>query len=112
MFTSVFSFIAEMSDPTASHLDPPVIKEDGSRQEDDPDAERVLAQKISSTLASPTSPLYCFTCAVGKKPSHANMYVTDAQEVANAICLLAKGEYPRGGVFAEWKKHSERNIFA
>jgi hypothetical protein len=25
------------------------------------------------------------------------MYVTDAQEVANALVLLAKGEYPRSG---------------
>mmetsp|Transcript_56880 Transcript_56880/g.138475 ORF Transcript_56880/g.138475 Transcript_56880/m.138475 type:complete len:1411 (+) Transcript_56880:138-4370(+) len=113
MFTSVFSFVAEMSDPSASHLDPPLIKEDGSRQADEPDADRVLSEKVSATLASPLShPLYCFTCAVGKKPSHASMYVTDAQEVANAICLMAKGEYPRGGVFAEWKKQSEKNIFA
>jgi trehalose 6-phosphate synthase/phosphatase len=114
MFTSVFSFIAEMSDPTASHLDPPVVNEDGSLQEDDPNAERVLAEKISASLSSPSSPpLYCFTCAVGKKPSHASMYVTDAQEVANAICLLAKGEYPKGGVHAEWRKaSSSQNLFA
>lgn len=108
MFTSVFSFIAEMSDPTANHMDPPCINEDGKVQEESPDAEAVLAKKV----ASPADPMYCFTCAVGKKPSHASMYVTDAQEVANAICLLAKGEFPKGGVHAEWKSQNRQNLFA
>ena len=55
--------------------------------------------------------MYAFTCAVGKKPSHASMYVTDAQEVADALVLLVKGEYPQGGVHAAWGRDKNRNIF-
>ena len=90
MFTSVFSFIAEMGDATSAHLDPPVINDDGTLEE--PKSSIILAQKPIP------DPMYCFTCAVGKKPSSASMYVTDAQEVANALVLLAKGEFPQGGV--------------
>ena len=53
--------------------------------------------------------MYCFACAVGKKPSSATMYVTDAHEVANALVLLAKGEFPQGGVHAAWGNN--QNIF-
>jgi trehalose 6-phosphate synthase/phosphatase len=90
MFTSVFSFIAEMGDATSAHLDPPVINDDGTLEE--PKSSITLSQKPIP------DPMYCFTCAVGKKPSSASMYVTDAQEVANALVLLAKGEFPQGGV--------------
>ncbi|KAG7347721.1 trehalose-phosphatase [Nitzschia inconspicua] len=100
MFTSVFSFIAEMGDPTASHLDPPVINENGTLQ-----APKPMVQKPVP------DPMYSFTCAVGKKPSHASMYVTDAQEVANALVLLVKGEFPPGGVHAAWSRDNLKNMF-
>ncbi|KAL3910240.1 MAG: hypothetical protein SGILL_007770, partial [Bacillariaceae sp.] len=103
MFTSVFSFIAEMGDPTAPHLDPPVFKEDGSICE--PLPSEAMAQKPVP------DPMYSFTCAVGKKPSHASMYVTDAQEVANALVLLVKGEFPQGGVHAAWSRDNHQNMF-
>jgi trehalose 6-phosphate synthase/phosphatase len=84
MFTSVFSFIAEMGHEDSAHPDPPVVNEDGSLEE--PQDWSLVQTKISD-------PMYCYTCAVGKKSSHASMYVTDAQEVASALVLLAKGEY-------------------
>lgn len=105
MFTSVFSFVAEMTDKAASHLDPPVVNEDGTLQEEDLDAA------VHMTDKPVPDPMYCFTCAVGKKPSHASMYVTDAQEVADALVLLAKGEFPQGGVHAEWKRENRQNMF-
>lgn len=101
MFTSVFSFIAEMGNPSTAQLDPPVHNADGSIEE--PKPYLTLAQKPIP------DPMYCFACAVGKKPSSATMYVTDAQEVANALVLLAKGEFPQGGVHAAWGNN--QNMF-
>mmetsp|Transcript_13808 Transcript_13808/g.23980 ORF Transcript_13808/g.23980 Transcript_13808/m.23980 type:complete len:932 (+) Transcript_13808:2-2797(+) len=104
MFTSVFSFIAEMGDASAAHLDPPVVNEDGTLE--DPKPAEAMTQKPVP------DPMYAFTCAVGKKPSHASMYVTDAQEVANALVLLVKGEFPHGGVHAAWGRENRQNIFS
>jgi trehalose 6-phosphate synthase/phosphatase len=101
MFTSVFSFIAEMGNPSATHMDPPVHNADGTLEE--PKPSLAFAQKPVP------DPMYCFACAVGKKPSSATMYVTDAQEVANALVLLAKGEFPQGGVHAAWG--ANQNMF-
>jgi trehalose 6-phosphate synthase/phosphatase len=100
MFTSVFSFIAEMGDTTSPHLDPPVINEDGTLEKPKP----MIPKPVPD-------PMYSFTCAVGKKPSHASMYVTDAQEVANALVLLVKGEFPAGGVHAAWSRDNLQNMF-
>jgi trehalose 6-phosphate synthase/phosphatase len=103
MFTSVFSFIAEMGDEASANPDPPVVNEDGTLEE---------PQDWSMAGATIRDPLYCYTCAVGKKPSHASMYVTDAQEVANALVLLAKGEYPRSGgsaVAPDWGADTATN---
>ena len=101
MFTSVFSFIAEMGNHSSAQLDPPVHNADGTIEE--PRPFLTLVQKPIP------DPMYCFACAVGKKPSSATMYVTDAQEVANALVLLAKGEFPQGGVHAAWGNN--QNIF-
>ncbi|CAJ1970213.1 unnamed protein product [Cylindrotheca closterium] len=84
MFTSVFSFIAEMGHEESAHPDPPVINEDGSL--DTPPDWSMLQTKVSE-------PMYCYTCAVGKKPSHASMYMTDAKEVADALVLLVNSEH-------------------
>lgn len=80
MFTSVFSFIAEMGHEESAQPDPPVINEDGSLG--NPPDWSMLKTKVSD-------PMYCYTCAVGKKPSHASMYMTDSKEVADALVLLA-----------------------
>lgn len=91
MFSSVFSYIAEMGHEESAHPDPPVINEDGSLEE--PADWRMIQTNVSD-------PMYCYTCAVGKKPSHASMYVTDAKEVANALVLLATGESRSRPMFA------------
>ena len=83
MFTSVFSFISEMGNETIAQPDPPVVNEDGSLEP--PQDWNMVQTNISD-------PMYCYTCAVGKKPSQASMYLRDAQEVAYALVLLAKGE--------------------
>jgi trehalose 6-phosphate synthase/phosphatase len=83
MFTSVFSFIAEMGDERSAHPDPPVVNEDGTLEE---------PSDWSMTQTKIDQPLYSYTCAVGKKPSHASMWVADAQEVAKSLVLLAKGD--------------------
>jgi hypothetical protein len=84
-------------------MDPPVINEDGTIEEPKP-AEAMGQKPVPD-------PMYSFTCAVGKKPSHASMYVTDAQEVANALVLLVKGEFPQGGVHAAWSRDNHQNMF-
>jgi len=101
MFTSVFSFIAEMGESSPAHLDPPVYNADGTLEEARPSL--TLAQKPIP------DPMYCFACAVGKKPSSATMYVSDAQEVASALVLLAKGEFPQGGAHGAWG--TNQNMF-
>lgn len=83
MFSSVFSFIAEMGDEARATPDPPVVDRDGSLEE--PPDWSMITTRIQD-------PLYCYTCAVGKKPSHASFFVTDAEEVAKALVLLAKGQ--------------------
>jgi len=104
MFTGVFSFIAELGDATSAHLDPPVINEDDTLEK----------PKSSVTLAGKRipDPMYCFTCAVGKKPSNASMYVTNAQEVADALVLLAKGDFAHDGTLGTWDGGSNQSIFS
>lgn len=83
MFTSVLSFIAEMGDEARAVPDPPVVDRDGTLE--DPPDWSTIQTKVKD-------PLYCYTCAVGKKPSHASFYVNDAQEVAKSLILLARGQ--------------------
>eukprot|EP00980_Cylindrotheca_fusiformis_P013164 scaffold3337_cov95-Cylindrotheca_fusiformis.AAC.7 len=78
MFSSVFSFIAEMGHEESEQPDPPIMNEDGTMEE--PTDWSTIQHKQKT----------CYAVAVGKKPSHASMYVTDAKEVANALVLLAK----------------------
>jgi hypothetical protein len=37
-------------------------------------------------------PMYCYTIAVGKKPSHASQWVDDAEAVAHFLVTMTKGE--------------------
>jgi trehalose 6-phosphate synthase/phosphatase len=106
MFTSVLSFIAEMGHEALSQPDPPVQNEDGSLEP--------AADWSSQYNTRKTDPMYCYTCAVGKKPSHASTYVTDSTEVAKALVLLAKGEEgsQSGGGASVWAADAAtRNMF-
>jgi hypothetical protein len=42
-------------------------------------------------------PMYCYTVAVGKKPSHASHWVEDAEAVALLLVTLTKGEAAAAG---------------
>jgi trehalose 6-phosphate synthase/phosphatase len=107
MFTSVFSFIAEMGDDASAHPDPPVINEDGTLLEEPKDADDgINTPHHHHDRRILHAPMYCYTCAVGKKPSHASMYVTDAQEVARSLVLLAQtgaddDAYPRAATTSQ-----------
>lgn len=102
MFTSVFSFLAEKGDEANTSPGPAVLKSDGSVME-------IIPISNSSRRASERA-TKCFSVAVGKKPSHASFWVTDGQEVANALVLLAKGEIPHGGV-SIWDNESTPQMF-
>lgn len=101
MFTSVFSHIAEIGDDANSKPGPPVMRTDGSLMEEAETPEKPVVK----------DPLYSFTVAVGKKSSHASTYVNDAQEVANALVMLARGEIPVGGV-PVWGRENASHLFA
>lgn len=89
MFTSVFSFIAELEDVAHVVPSPPVVADD--------DSIPVLQSTNSLTEEKDTSlkykglnePMYAFTAVVGKKPSHASYYVDDAQDVASLLVKLS-----------------------
>ena len=104
MFTSVFSFTAEMGHEAMAAPDPPVQNEDGSLEP---------AADWSQSNTKITDPMYCYTCAVGKKPSHASTYVTDSTEVAKALVMLAKGDQgPGTGSSPIWAADTAtRNMF-
>lgn len=100
MFTSVFSYIAEMGDEKNAKPSPPVLNTDGS----------VDTSMELSSEGVVRNPLYSYAVAVGRKASHASSFVYDAQEVANALVLLAKGEVPEGGV-PVWGREVAQDMF-
>jgi trehalose 6-phosphate synthase/phosphatase len=80
MFTSVFSYIAEMGDEQNAKPIPPVVGSDPSIQD------------MPMSTPHIRDPMYCYTVAVGKKPSHASSWVNDAQAVAELLVILSRGE--------------------
>jgi trehalose 6-phosphate synthase/phosphatase len=104
MFTSVFSFLADVGDESNSKAGPPVILDaQGQREEEGQSAVGLFMDGKSPALSANATPrlperIYAYTVAVGKKQSHANTFVNDAQDVANALVLLSRGEIPAGGV--------------
>jgi len=108
MFTSVFSFIAEIGDEENVLLEssPPVIGGDwvlpidNTRMGD----SSSMARGGSKAAKNIKDPFYAFTTSVGKKQTHASQYVCDAEEVAHVLVKLSGGEVPHGGV-----ENSERH---
>jgi trehalose 6-phosphate synthase/phosphatase len=103
MFSSVYTFISELGDNANVDAGPPVFDESGV-------LETVNADTMDSSRVLP-DPLYAYTVAVGKKPTHACTFVNDAQEVANALVLLARGEIPEGGV-PVWGREFSTDLFS
>ena len=73
MFTSVFSHVAEIGDECNAKPTPPVVGE-------------VTDTPVSSEVRDP---MFCYTAAVGKKPSHASHWVHDAVEVGNLLVSVS-----------------------
>jgi trehalose 6-phosphate synthase/phosphatase len=114
MFTSVFTFMAELGDETNCQSGvPPVFGDEGSspnsNNNDDHRTAAPVARHHHHPIVLP-DPMYAFTVAVGKKATHASTYVNDAQEVANALVLLAQGEVPAGGV-PIWDRADSSHMF-
>lgn len=108
MFTSVFSFMAEVGDEAHGQQSgvPPVFGETNM----DDDVDVTIGGRHHHPTVMP-DPMYAFTVAVGKKATHASTYVNDAQEVANALVLLAQGAVPSGGV-PIWNRENASHMFA
>jgi len=73
MFTAVFSYVAELGDEENAPPTTPVVGE--------------IPEPAQNTVVK--DPLYCYTVAVGKKPSHASQWVTDGVEVGILLVELS-----------------------
>ena len=117
MFASVFSFLAEMGDEVNRLPGPPVMADDGAapNDDDDNDDDNDKDDQMDVTTTTPSTTtipdqVYCYAVAVGKKQSHASFYVNGAQDVANALVMLAQGDVPRGGV-PVWGRENATYLF-
>ena len=97
MFTSVLSFIAHSENPVHAHPSPPVFDVNGksitalvssNTDRSSSDDRTQLSHRVND-------PLYAFTCAVGKKASHAFTYVDCPTDVSNLLLKLAKVDNPK-----------------
>lgn len=103
MFSSVYTFAAELDDTKSSSGVPRVFDEDGmlddghgnDGDDDDEDHDDASAMDTTTSAVVMPDPAYIYTVAVGKKVTQANTYVNDAQEVADAVYFLANGEFPQ-----------------
>ena len=110
MFTSVCTFVSDQEDLSRSEASPPVFDESGKFVESSYTNSNSMDTDDETTKTAVPDPQYAFTVAVGKKPSHASAYVNDAQEVANALVMLAQGEIPEGGV-PVWGRDRSSDMF-
>lgn len=99
MFTSTFTYMSEVGSESVANPGPPCFDDHGVYE----NIETLKDCRVPDEM-------YCFTVAVGKKTSHANFYVNDAQNVANAVVLLAEGSLPPGGVNV-WDHSRHANLF-
>eukprot|EP00548_Thalassiothrix_antarctica_P008912 CAMPEP_0194133568 /NCGR_PEP_ID=MMETSP0152-20130528/3683_1 /TAXON_ID=1049557 /ORGANISM="Thalassiothrix antarctica, Strain L6-D1" /LENGTH=1134 /DNA_ID=CAMNT_0038828897 /DNA_START=38 /DNA_END=3443 /DNA_ORIENTATION=+ len=81
MFTSVYSYVAEIGDEENAQPDPPIVDENPRSVE--------LLESMKAR-----DPMYTYTVAVGKKPSHASQWVSDGMEVGNLLVHLTGGQPP------------------
>ena len=66
-----------------------------------------LVESPSVRCKNTNSPMFAFTVAVGKKPSHASQYVDGAEDVADLLVKMAAGSVD---VFYDRKKETERQL--
>lgn len=102
MFTSVFSFAAEMDvDHATVDPSPPVVQMSGAP------SPAPLVESLSVRREDAAMPLFAFTVAVGKKSSNASQYVDDAEDVAELLVKMAAGS---DDAVYERKKERERQL--
>eukprot|EP00560_Eucampia_antarctica_P002699 CAMPEP_0197834170 /NCGR_PEP_ID=MMETSP1437-20131217/21407_1 /TAXON_ID=49252 ORGANISM="Eucampia antarctica, Strain CCMP1452" /NCGR_SAMPLE_ID=MMETSP1437 /ASSEMBLY_ACC=CAM_ASM_001096 /LENGTH=1278 /DNA_ID=CAMNT_0043438661 /DNA_START=251 /DNA_END=4087 /DNA_ORIENTATION=- len=89
MFTSVFSFIAEVEDVAHVVPSPPVVADDDSIPVLHRNDSLIEDNNTSLKYKGLNEPMYAFTAAVGKKTSHASYYVDDARDVASLLVQLS-----------------------
>jgi trehalose 6-phosphate synthase/phosphatase len=138
MFSSVYSFAAGLGDggysSRGNYGGPPILDEDGEAEDvETEDREMMMDTGASSSSTATTTtpaavvslvpdPMYAFTVAVGKKPTHASSFVNDSYEVANALVMLASSStsvtmsmMPDGSVVSStnttaWQQHQHNSI--
>lgn len=67
------------------------------------------AQMMDAQASEIKDPMYCYTVAVGKKPSHASQWVENAEAVANLLVTLTKSEGLSSP--ASWGRNSPSSLF-
>ena len=92
----MFSYIAEMGDEENAKPIPPVVGESAD------DTQMTDVRPVTEIR----DPMYCYTVAVGKKPSHATYWVQDAEAVAHLLVTLTKGE-----AMSTWGRTSPSTLF-
>jgi trehalose-phosphatase len=117
MFTSVYSFAAGLGDSSSGNYGgPPLLDEDGEAEDVETDhMDTTTSTNSLSGMAGAgggaaanliPDPMYAFTVAVGKKPTHAISFVNDSYEVANALVMLASGDVQGGPTPSAWQHNT------
>lgn len=85
----MFSFISEFDDDYSElNPSPPVIQLSQGAM---PAPQSFIMETTSARSKNTIEPMFAFTVAVGKKPSHALQYVDSAEDVADLLVKLANG---------------------
>jgi len=80
MFAAVYSFFAELNEDYLNVVPSPAILGGGAGR-----GHFLMHETPSLQIKNTNEPMYAFTIAVGKKPSHASQYVDDARDVAHVL---------------------------
>ena len=101
----MFSFLSEMDDDYANVVpSPPVVQ---LSQGTLPASQSFLVEPQSLRCKDVDAPMFAFTVAVGKKPSHASQYVDGAVDVADLLVKMAAGSID---ACYEGEKKGERQL--
>ena len=95
LLQSVFLFVAEMGEELEElSLTPSVRTDSGHVLFTDRSASDQSMEAPASAVITKRNnlddPMYCYTVAVGKKPSRASQYVDDARDVANLLIMMTR----------------------
>lgn len=86
------------------HPSPPVIQlSQGTLSA----SQEFLVEPQSVSCRDLTAPMFAFTVAVGKKPSHAAQYVDSAEDVADLLVKMATGSM---GAYYRRESEGDRHL--